>query len=68
MLKTFEALSGQNPIYSLSMIHSNDIKAQRSAGGTKDGLPQARGLWRGGKTSKLRALTDSGADRPESYC
>ncbi len=63
-LEIFEALTGQSPIHGLAMIDSTHIKAHRSAGGGKRGAYlQAIGQSRGGRTSKLHALSD-GQGRP----
>lgn len=63
-LEIFKALTGQNPIHGLAMIDSTHSKAHRSAGGGKGGAYlQAIGQSRGGRTSKLHALSD-GLGRP----
>jgi hypothetical protein len=60
----FEALTGSTGIIGTVAIDSSTIKARRSAGGgTRGAFGEAIGRSRGGRTTRIHALTDA-AGRP----
>ncbi|MGH3925972.1 MAG: IS5 family transposase [Pseudonocardiaceae bacterium] len=62
-LAMFEALTGNTGVIGTAAIDSSHVKAHRSAAGGKGGPSEAIGRSRGGRTTKLHALTDA-AGRP----
>ncbi|WP_245479850.1 IS5 family transposase [Hansschlegelia zhihuaiae] len=62
-LGLFEALTGHSGVWGTVAIDATHVKAHRSAAGAKGGPSQAVGASRGGRTTKLHALTDL-AGRP----